>query len=267
MPSLHDVQSAVRRSVIGPDEGAAVPYVVDDGLAPAQRLAIYRNTFDGNLVNALRLAFPAVHKLVGAEFFDGAARIFAHEHPPRAAWLDAYGADFAEFLAAFQPAESLPYLADVARLEWSVNRALRAPDAEQLDATRLAAVDPALNESIRFVANPSVTLLRTDYPADAIWRAVLTDDDAALAAIDLAEGPVGLLVQRLATGVEVTRLAEPSYRITVALLAGLPLGVALTSVDASAAATVLAEHLARGRFTAFRLTEFPNAVPLSEIAA
>jgi hypothetical protein len=266
-PSLRDVQHAVRCSLIGLDDEAAAPYVLADGIAPAARLAIYRNTYDGNLINALRLSFPAVHKLVGAEFFEGAARIFAREHPPRVSWLDGYGADFAAFLAEFRPAASLPYLADVAQLEWAVNRALRSPDTEPLDANRLAAVDPALHERICFVADPSITLLRTDHPADAIWRAVLAGDDAALGAIDLVEGPVRLLVQRRVAGIEVMRLDEPTFRITDAFMAGAPLGEALTSADASVATNVLAANLAAGRITAFRLSEPANAVPLSEFAA
>ena len=45
---------------------------------------------------------------------------------------------FPEFLARFPPAASLAYIADVARLEWAVNRALHAPDAAPLDVARLA---------------------------------------------------------------------------------------------------------------------------------
>jgi hypothetical protein len=251
MPSLRDIQQAMRDSLVGFDEGVAARYVVADGLAPEKRLAVYRNTFDTTLANALRLSYPAVRKIVGAEFFEGAARIFAHERPPRASWLDLYGADFADFLATFAPAASLPYLPDVARLEWAVNRALHAPDAERLDANTIAAVDATLHERIRFTVDPSVSLLRTDYPADAIWRAVLESDDAALTAVDLADGPVRLLVQRLATGVEVKRIDEAAFRITAALIAGQPLRAALACADASSAAAVLADHLTAGRFIAF----------------
>jgi NADPH-dependent ferric siderophore reductase len=36
---------------------------------------------------------------------------------------------------------------------------------------------------VRFVPHPSVRLVFVRYPADAIWRAVLAGDDAALSAI------------------------------------------------------------------------------------
>ncbi|MEO8346926.1 MAG: DNA-binding domain-containing protein [Betaproteobacteria bacterium] len=267
MPSLREVQHAIRRSLVEREDGAIMPYMVADGLACEQRLAIYRNTFDCNLANVLRLSYPAVNRLVGSEFFDGAAEIFVHERPPRAAYLDEYGADFAEFLAAFPPAASLPYLADVAQLEWAVNRALHAPDAVPLDAQQLAGLDSVDHDSVRFVVHPSITLLSGNYPVDAIWRAVLAQDDEALAAIDLAAAPVWLLVQRRASGVEVTRIDDAAWHFSHALFAGQPLAAALPDVSATRAATVLADHIASGRFVGYTI-EKPNIDTLpSEIAA
>ena len=255
MLSLRELQRAVRRSLIEQDDGAAAMHIVTSELAPEQRLAIYRNTSDGNLVNALRLSFPAVHRLVGADFFEGAVGIFAHQQPPRSAWLDEYGAEFPRFLADFPQAASVPYLPDVAQLEWGVTRALHASDVDPLDAQRLAALDLSDHERVRFVANPSLSLLRVNYPADTIWRAVLSHDDAVLAAIDLAAGPCWLLIERGATGVSITRIDEQAWRFMDALIAGLPLGAALEVGRELEAAWLLAEHIAAGRFVGFNLAE------------
>ena len=255
MPSLHEMQRAFGRSLVELKDDAGAIHIVGDGLAPERRLAVYRNTLDGNLSNALRLSYPAVHRLVGAEFFEGAARLFAHEQPPRAAYLDEYGAEFPEFLAQFPPAAPLAYLTDVARLEWAVTRALHAPDVAPLDAERLVGLAPADHERVRFVAEPSITLLSPNYPVDEIWRAVLAHDDAALGAIDLTAGPVWLLVQRYATGVEVTRIDEPAWRFSKALFAGHPLGTALENAIGTDAPILLAEHIAAGRFVAYGLAE------------
>ena len=255
MPSLREVQDAIRMSLVEREDRLAAACIVDDGLAPERRLAVYRNTFVGNLANALRLSYPAVQRLVGADFFGAAAHIYVLEQPPRSSYLDDYGVGFPDFLARFAPAASLAYLPDVARLEWAVSRALHAPDVEPLDVTRLAALDAADHDRVRFVVHPSVGLLVADYPVDAIWRAVLARDDVALGAIDLAAGPARLLVQRRFTGVDVTRLDQRPWDFATALCSGEPLGPALDAAGDADVATWLADHLAAGRFIAFSLAD------------
>ena len=254
-PSLLELQRALRVSLLTHDDRGISAHVVDAGMSPAERLDVYRNTFASVLTTALRLSYPAVHRLVGAEFFEGAARVFIEAHPPRNACLDDYGERLADFLSAFEPAASLAYLPDVARLEWAVNRALRASDAEPLDPRRLAVLAEAEKARVRFVLHPSVSLLRVDHPADLVWRAALEEDDRALSEIDPGSGAARLLVQRLATGVEVHRMGESAWRFTAALFAGRPLAAALDEASDTEASALLADHLAAGRFIDFRLNE------------
>src|SRR5207244_4028731 len=123
MLALHELQRAVYRSLVQQDDGAIRAAVRGDGIAAADRLSIYRNTFYGTLTRALHLSFPAIHRLVGAEFFEAVAFEFIKVQPPRSAHLDGYGAGFPDFLDGFLGAMSVPYLFDVAELEWAVNRA------------------------------------------------------------------------------------------------------------------------------------------------
>ena len=252
-PSLRDVQRAMARSLLDRGDAAADGFIVADGVAPARRLSVYRNTIEASCANALHLAFPAVQRLVGDDFFASAAGTFAHAEPPRNAWLDAYGASFPAFLAAFPPAASLGYLADVARLEWAVDRALHAVDVAPLDVTQLACLAEADHPRVRFVTHPSVSLIASAYPVDAIWRAILARDEAALAAIDLGAGCVSLLVGRSAVGVDVVRMEPRAWRFAAALCAAQPLGPALDAVDDIDAPTLLANLLAAGRFVDFEV--------------
>jgi hypothetical protein len=249
VPALLELQQGLRAQLLG------------DALPPdddsARRVAIYRNTCLGTLVNALRLSFPAVQRLVGAEFFDAGARQFSARHPPASAWLNDYGAGFAGFLSAFAPAASLPYLADVARLEWAVNRALHADDAPGLDLARLAKLDESARACVSFTAHPALSLLRLQFPADAIWRAVLDQDAAAMAAIDLAAGPAHLLIERDAAGVQVRRLNAARWQFTARLCAGLPLYALLEHGPDADIGAWLAEHLSSGRVIDFHLNAPP----------
>ncbi|MDE1904330.1 MAG: putative DNA-binding domain-containing protein, partial [Alphaproteobacteria bacterium] len=191
------------------------------------------------------------HRLVGAAFFESAAQVFLEAQPPRSACLDDYDPAFADFLDKFAAAAAIPYLAGVARLDWAVSRALHAPDADALDPARLGALNAAEQRRIRFVPHPSVGLVRADHPVDAIWRAVLAQDEAAMAAIDLGSGPVRLLAQRRETGVEIARLDGPAWRFTAALCGGRSLEEAIAAAGGVDATSVLASHLINGVFIDF----------------
>jgi hypothetical protein len=143
---------------------------------------------------------------------------------PTSACLNDYGQQFAAFLAQFPQAAHLSYLADVARLEWAVNRALHAPDVRgaaglsywlRLDAAAMASA---------LCAAPGVSVLRLDTPADAIWRAVLDQDQAAMAALDPAAGPC-LAADRALRGKVQVRTADAGClaQFTQRLCAGEPL--------------------------------------------
>jgi len=241
VPALRELQSAMGNALLG---GAAMEHMPESLL-----LDIHRNTSLGTLSNALSLTFPAIRRLVGAGFFETAAQEFIRSHPPARAYLNDYGREFPAFLAQFPHAAGLAYLADVARLEWAVNCALHAPDAVPLDLAALgalAALAPAQMAAVRFVPHPAVCTLRLDTPADAIWRAVLEQDDAAMRSINPAAGPAWLLIERTTLGIQVRRMERMAWAFTQRLFAGEPLQAAL---DGEGLDALLADHLASGRFT------------------
>ncbi|UXU90086.1 HvfC/BufC N-terminal domain-containing protein [Burkholderia sp. S-53] len=254
-PTLAELQLAVRRD-LGAAADDAAAWIEPDGLAPRARLSIYRNTLTSVLVNALRLAFPAVQRLVGAECFEGAARRFIAASPPRSAWLDEYGAAFPACLAQLSDLASIPYLADVAHVEWQVNVVLHAPALPALDLAGLASLDDGALGALRLRPHPAARLVRCDFPADTIWRAVLEQDTPAMHAIRLDDGPVHLLVQRVTEGVDVIRLGRDEHRIAAALFTGERVRDALSRVTHADGHALMAMLLARGCFV--------DAVPASD---
>ena len=266
-PTLRELQDMVFHSLVERDDAPAAAQIVDGGLPPDARLNVYRNTFIGTLTKALQLSYPAVYRLVGAAFFESAARVFIEAAPPQSACLDLYGAEFTQFLAGFPPAQTLAYLPDVAHLEWAVTTALHAPDVPALELSRITALDPELHARVVLIPHPAVGLLRADHPADAIWRAVLAQDDAALKCIELNAGPVRLLVDRRDT-VEVQRVDGPAWTFMHALCAGCTLQAAIESApELDDPAMALAEHLAAGRFVGFKLDDDAPPAISQEVSA
>jgi hypothetical protein len=251
MPSLLELQSAIAHGIVsGSDEvfASIAPHVLADGITAEARFEIYRNTFLAGLINALRLSYPAVERLVGKDFFAQAAEIFIRDAPPKSAYLNDYGAGFPAFLAQFAPGASLPYLSDVARLEWAVNTALHAEEMEPLALERLANI--AEPERLRLKPHPALTFLRLELPGDAIWRAVLEEDGAALQRIAFGDGPVHLLVH-YGHAVEVRRMAIPEWHFARALALGQTLGAAMADAHGLDASAALAGHFAAGHFIDF----------------
>ena len=171
MTPLRELQRDLRAALLGADDAAAAAAVRDDGLSGAARLGIYRHHVFVTLTAALAAAFPVVCRLVDERFFGYAADRYIRTEPPAGPCLFAYGATFPAFLAEFPPCHALPYLADVARLEWAMQRALDAPDATPLAADALRSAPPERACDLIFTLDPSVALLASPWPIDRIWRA------------------------------------------------------------------------------------------------
>jgi hypothetical protein len=252
LPALHEVQRQLRDSLLAGAGDEALAWIATPAGEAVERLDVYRTTVTDTLVHALRLNFPTVYRLVGAEFFEGAARFFARERLPISADLHRYGADFPAFLQDFEPCSGLRYLPDVAHLDWAAVGALHACEAETMHLGALAAVTGVDAATLRFTPHPSLSVLRSDFPIDAIWRAVLQQDEAAMAAIDPASGPVHLIVERVADTVHVSRMPPEEWRPTIALMKGRPLAEVVDEAgEALDLPTWLAKHLAAGRLVAF----------------
>lgn len=247
MSGLRALQRRFRDALL---RDAPPPAEILGGAVPAAaRLGVYRNNVFGNLTAALRLIYPAVNRLVGEAFFAAAAARFIPEDPPASPDLHEYGAGFAAFLADYPPAAGLAYLADIARLEWAVCRAIHADPAPPLDPAALAGREDAV-----FTMHPTLTLLETAGPARAIWEAVLGPDDAAndaandaaLAAIDPAAPGETLAVLAPDGALLVRALAPAEAALATALAAGASLSAALTVVPSEDAAASFAALLAEG---------------------
>lgn len=218
MLPLRDYQAAMTDYVTsspGPDVPEALCGLLGPGASHAEkRFIVYKNNFYSRLVDALRETFPVVVRLVGDEFFRFAAKEYAARTPPRVATLLTYGEAFAEFLAEFPPASGIPYLADVARLEFLYLESYHAPDPEwrsrDMIATGADGIRPVLHPSARFMTSP--------FQVSRIWE--LNRGEAPFDNVILPELREYLLVIRPGREVEVRRLRFGAYAALLAFADG-----------------------------------------------
>lgn len=214
-----------------PESGTPSGLVGPDGKQAVKRFNVYRNNVTVGLIGALADTFPAVLRLVGEPFFEAMARVYVQKEPPSSPLLFRYGAGFADFLERFEPAQHLPYLPDVARLERAWLDAYHAADAPMLDPQVLGIVAPEALPEQRFLVHPATRVLRSDFAAVSIFSANRLSDDVP--AIDPAVPEDGVITRR-DTDVEIRHLPPGAAMFFTALIEGQTLGSAAERATAEA---------------------------------
>ncbi len=228
MPALSDYQAEMAAFLTAAPGSPVSERLVTASAGAAStaqtRLAIYRNNVYSRLIEALEATYPAVARLTGRDFFRFAALQFALAHPSRNPSLIEYGQGFADFLEHFEPAATLTYLPDVARLEMFWLEAYHSPDVAPLTPA------DALSAGAEYLAlHPSAKLLHSAHAASRIWE-VNVGDQQIDGPIKLPPGPEHLLIVRPEATVEVRRLARGAWHYLRALNRGA------SRADAAAAA-------------------------------
>lgn len=198
---------------------------------PAKRFGVYRNNVMVSLIDALADSYPVVQVLVGEAFFRAMAREFVYQSPPRSPVLAWYGSDFPDFIADFPPVAELPYLADVARLEWLRIESWQSADCKPMTERELSGflVDENQLASTQIVLHPALRLLSSKYPVVSLWSAHQSDEaELSLSAIDLDAAETALLV-RPDVGVEIIPIEANAGHFISCLRSGMMLGEAATA--------------------------------------
>jgi hypothetical protein len=237
VPTLRELQAAIGTVMLGGDATLAEASVRGAGLEPSARLAIYRHHVLASLTAVLESTYPVVVRLVDARFFRYAADRYIRAQPPAGPCLFEYGATFGDFLARFPPTRYLAYLPDVARLEWALSAALNAPDVDPIPPWALGPASPV-------ALHPSVSVLRSPWPIDTIWRANQPGVEGTL--VDLDAGGACLQVWRAGDEVLFRPLSIAEEALRRGLAGGGPLDTAVTAAlaaDATADPTALVRGL------------------------
>ncbi len=220
----HDVQSDFSASIS--DAERPTP---DGVIASTARLNIYRNNIAVSLSEALGQTFPVVKMLVGEEFFTGMAQVYVQQNKPTSPLLMEYGDTFSAFIGAFPPAESIPYLADIALVEYAWLRAYHAADAAPVAIDVLGSIPEDALDEITFRLHPSLHLMNSEWPVASIWQAHQGSGSPDLS--NLEATPENIMIVRPEMEVQVSVLSETSYAFMDALRAGMTLGATCEALE------------------------------------
>jgi hypothetical protein len=222
------VQSVWAQALLEPAFPTPTDLITHNGSDPTRRLGVYRNNVLVSLVDALASTFPVTQQLVGEEFFRAMAQLFVRQQPPRSPVLARYGGALPDFIAQFAPAASVPYLGDVARLEWLRLQALHAADALPADTDAIARclADPEALARTRWHLAPSLQLFAAPFAAVSIWAAHQEGSGLALENVDVDQAESAWIF-RSDLDVMVLQTAPGEHALAQALQGGAPLGEAV----------------------------------------
>lgn len=200
-----------------------------------------------SLVQSLGHAFPIVRKIATPENFRVVALAYVRAEPPRRPVLAEYGASFPDFVAGFAAAVTdLPFLPDLARLEWALHSSYFAADAPGLAPQTLAEIPPDRLGQARLSLHGAARLTGSAHPIWTAWR------DEAVPGPDLPGQHV--LVARPDARVDAYEIEPGDAAFLGTIAAGATLeeaAEAALAVDPGFDfAAVLAAHLQRGTFAA-----------------
>lgn len=218
-------QQAFATALVDPAHAAAVLRLCREP-ASAERLGLYRGNLTATWRRTLGHAYPVVLALVGEEFFAGLARAYGRQSPSASPDLNRFGDGFAAFLAAFPPVAGLPYLPDMARLEWALHLAHYAPDAQGVVPGTLAALHPQQLEESRWTLHPACFLLASDWQVPALWQAHQEEEGQAVFPQDMQVASHALVCRPRWKG-QVLPLDGAGHAALLALQQGGTFGAAL----------------------------------------
>jgi hypothetical protein len=189
--------------LIDPEYSAPVGVIGPNGKRAALRYNVYRNNVTVSLIDALAAIFPASQRITGVEFFRAMARFHIRAMPPTSPLLFEYGRDFPSFIETYEYARSMPWLADVARVERAWLDAYHAAAMPPLAGPELAAIPSEALANAIFKPHPATRIVRSEFPAMSIFI------------MNRGDGPVGRIRNVVPEDALVTR---PDQEVAIRLL-------------------------------------------------
>ncbi|WP_316175835.1 DNA-binding domain-containing protein [Bradyrhizobium sp. SZCCHNRI1073] len=217
-PPLAERLGGFARALLDPAQPVPPGLVGPDGTPSGRRFGVYRNNVVAGLTATLKDAYPAVHRIVGEEFFQAMARRHLLSELPYSPILLDYGSGFAAFIRGFAPASALPYLADVAAIERAWAEAYHAAEAQPVTPAAFAALEPADLPALRLRLHPSLRLVCSAFPVLTVWQ--MNVAEGIPGPVDLDAGGEAVLIVRPEADVVVRAIPSGSFAFVQALSAG-----------------------------------------------
>lgn len=225
MRDLHRYQRLLAEALDNIDTPAPARLIAacrQHGIGGSKGIEVYRANVIGARMGSLEKGYPVCLAILGARPFAAYARTYISAHPSHSHDLETYGEAFCTTLeqhtASGNALADYPYLPDLARFEYACRRALLAPDPGQFDFEAFSTLVAQQGASrIALLANPTLQLMQTPWPVDALWQSHRENRTETLQA---SGEKLSLVVHRTENGIEHARINSQMYPVLDAIRAG-----------------------------------------------
>jgi len=235
--SLAELQRSLAQHILGAGDepGLERLAVVPAGANLGARLAVYTDGYPARMQESLRETYPAIAKILGDGSFDGLADRYVEWAPAGWCNLNNVGVRLPDFLGEDPLTTDLPFLPDLARLEWAVIECFNAALQEPFDIASCG--DWGLDDwaEARIGFQPGTAIVGSEWPIRRLREARHLERHEI--DVDLVDRPESVLIHRDGFDVS-TRTVDPSEALSLVRLGeGATLGEVMAELaDAGASA-------------------------------
>lgn len=170
-PTLNDLQVCLKSEITSLEDHTPVPFIVKERMDVEDRLAVYSDAYFSRIVEALEIDFEATCKVLGKETFFELVKDYLKEFPSTSTNIDEIGSKLPDFIRKLDPGITIPYLSELAQVEWALIEAFYADDLPLFDPNSLRKVPHASWDKVKLIMDTSVKLIETKWPVHIIWEA------------------------------------------------------------------------------------------------
>lgn len=256
---LSDIQKNFKNKITAPEkENQEFSELFEAGdISLEDRFSVYQNNVLKSLADVIVATYPLIEILTGKDFLRGMARDFIKNNLPEKGNINDYGGGFADFIKDFEVAKGLPYLSDIARMEWAVNEVYYAPDDTAIDMKKLQGVAEKDFERLSFSLRKSCRFITSDYPLYEIRDFCL--EESRVGHLNIDSGASNLLIFRPELDVEIFEITDNELHFLQNIAKGQKIEHAIETIDADEPnvnlTEILQKHLSLGTFSSFKIRD------------
>jgi predicted ribosome-associated RNA-binding protein Tma20 len=163
---------------------------IDDEL-----IDIYRNNIFHNLTSSLQNIYKTTEKIVGEKYFKHLALEYIKQHPSESGNLEDYGEYFPTHLKEIDIIKKqLPYLPDIAKIDWLYHFSYQQKDTKPLAAEQLTSLKEEDYFKLKFKLHPAIFFYKSAYPIWQIWQLNNCTDNSLR--VNFNDGSENIIIMR-----------------------------------------------------------------------